>query len=539
MAKKVLVFVSALVLCHVLGGWTMWVPTIGEGEYGFLRPYGTFSSSSNLQVSYQTLSDICASINNEISVGAYNKMEPFYSYPNDKFEASIVSHGSYTPTRYIIVVRNVTTSTGSVSFCSEDSHFIYACRDVDNEFTLKPLYTLVNSIKSTLSSISGNLVNVIGYVDNIEGYIDGIEGYIDGIEGLLSSQLSTLSDIKTLIDNRISLYTESSGEQWRLSTMSWYTMRGVNDIKSIASSILNDFPNDLYCGYSTNSGENYPTVSIPWSSAEFLVSFINSEFSGKTVTYVNASGVFYTYNFLRASLSSSGYISVVVSNSSGTQYDLWLCSKDHVMYVASDSVSRSELLLNSIIDKLSSIDIYFNSEVNKEYNLNITAKINALATATANIDVKLGSILDSLNLNFGSLLDDINLGFDAVGVGLADILDVLDDSAALPTTDLVPYVDELETYVQDSNLALDQVNTGLNVINGAVQRIAEWLDSQDVLDNQYISDLVSTWGDNLVYSIMNSNNIISLFHSAFGDVPSYLEWGRARQFFDSFYSGGV
>ena len=63
------------------------------------------------------------------------------------------------------------------------------------------------------------------------------------------------------------------------------------------------------------------------------------------------------------------------------------------------------------------------------------------------------------------------------------------------------------------------------------------MDSSDLVDDDFISDMVDDWGDHLVYSVLSSDNVLSLFNSAFGDLPDDMQWGEARNFFQAFYRG--
>lgn len=95
----------------------------------------------------------------------------------------------------------------------------------------------------------------------------------------------------------------------------------------------------------------------------------------------------------------------------------------------------------------------------------------------------------------------------------------------------------LEGYTDGLESLIGTTNSSLSSIQGINSAILSHLDSADLVNDSFISDLVEDWGDHFVYTVLNSDNVLSLFNSAFGDLPSDLDWDGARGFFEAFYRG--
>lgn len=102
---------------------------------------------------------------------------------------------------------------------------------------------------------------------------------------------------------------------------------------------------------------------------------------------------------------------------------------------------------------------------------------------------------------------------------------------------LVQYVDDIESLLRASNEKLDNLKDYTDDLEDISSSILAHLDSSDLVDDQFVSGMVDNWGSHLVYTVLNSNSVLSLFDSAFGDLPSDLDWASARGFFQAFYRG--
>ena len=99
------------------------------------------------------------------------------------------------------------------------------------------------------------------------------------------------------------------------------------------------------------------------------------------------------------------------------------------------------------------------------------------------------------------------------------------------------YTDGVEGLLRTGNQSLSDIYTNTNALKNIQQSILDHLDSSDLVDDDFVSDMVDDWGDHLVYTVLSSDNVLSLFNAAFGDLPSDLDWAGARGFFEAFYRG--
>lgn len=665
MKKRIIAsLLSAFCIVYLLGGWTMWVPTIGDGSFGYFNAQASFTYGSS--VTYDSLSDVCLQINMGIADGTLSKMEPFYSYPSGKWVAQISTYGSYNPTRYIIELRNTSASSQPVWYLVNSRNgFIYASSDTKTSEIINPLINSVETSFSALISLSNTIASrlssIITYVDGLENLVtqtnsklDSISGYVDGIEGLLTTQSAALSDIYGAVRNgvwvtgytsysdntdypyiavsedamegmvsflnthymgqqvryldRDSDFTESSLRYFAGASVSNGELRiyvktsptgtaqllryvsprhflykissdsvrksqffsAIDGVESFLASIdsktkdysssLNAISNkikdytsnfnllhtdltDLYAdlrngvwvtGYTAYSDDSsYPSIPVSQSALDQMVAYLNSNYMGQRVRYLSQDADFVSASerlFAGASVVD-GYLRIYVQTDGGVNQLLWFVSPRHFLIRASSE--------NNLYAKLDAIEralvnVSNNGTVNNDNSTNINVKLTGIATATANIEVSIGSLIDSMelgfddiNINLGSIVDRLGLGFDDMSTAIAN----------LPSGDLVPYVDDIENYIDTLEGYNSSQTRYLDDLNNRVNDIYDWLTSNDLLDVQYISDLVTTWGDSVSFAVLNSNNILGLFYSAFGNVPDDIDWGEARSYFNDFYTG--
>lgn len=601
--KRNIIFLSLLlVLVCSMSGWSMWVDEITEGEWVYFN-VGSFSPSGG-PISYQTLSDICASCNQNIVDHNFDKMYPFYDYPSHIFVAEIVTLGSYSTPRYVIRLRD--TSSNPISplyFVDSHLYYVYAVDDTKNDHILGPLYDLLydalpaiidytDGLEHSLSTISSRIntagnrllktVNGVSYsaadlLYNSWSQLQTIGGYVDGVESTLTS-----------IQNR--LLKESDGVRYTAADLlfnSWRQLQTIggyvdnvedklttqsnllSSLNTNVSSLLNAVSEDHFViGYLSDSdGNSFPVQLIPSGSADDIISYLNSQYQGKTILYLSRDGLSsYSVILNRAWLTSDRYIAVSARSSpSSSSYTYYLCDPSNVIFKVSDDNYNDELA--QLLSALENVSVNINNSSSSS-TTNITTlvtPITTMVTTTANINTKLDSLVGKLDINIGSIVDHLDLGFG----------DVVDAIQALPSSNvsaLIPYVDQLEPYTDDIERLLTYNNTSLTNLslytddledlvttsNSSLSNISSYsedissycdsilqtnqailahLDSSDLVDDVAISYLVKDWGDHLVYTVLNSDNVLSLFNAAFGDLPSDLEWGQARMFFEQFYRG--
>ncbi len=187
----------------------------------------------------------------------------------------------------------------------------------------------------TISDLAYNawqrLNSIDGHVDQLEGYLDGVEGYIDGLESSVNttnSRLDTANGYLAQLDTVVDLLSE----------------------------------NHYMCSYLTDSnGADFPTYSLPYQSVTALVARLNAVMPGRQVYLLRRDGTGVNTNteyfFRRASLTSSGYISVVclrMSNNSQREFTFYLCDEGNNLYVAGQEYAAS--IYSRLSDVISAIN---------------------------------------------------------------------------------------------------------------------------------------------------------------------------------------
>ena len=125
---------------------------------------------------------------------------------------------------------------------------------------------------------------------------------------------------------------------------------------SVDASSINLFNNTAYCcGYQTDADGNlYPTLPIPYDSAAAIVERLNTDYVNKKITTISRSGSTSSGYLRHASVTSKGYISVVLTNG----YTYSLCDDANVLYIvdtASNYGSRANESLLNVSSKLDAI----------------------------------------------------------------------------------------------------------------------------------------------------------------------------------------
>lgn len=131
---------------------------------------------------------------------------------------------------------------------------------------------------------------------------------------------------------------------------------------SVDASSINLFNNTAYCcGYLTDADGNlYPTLPIPYDSAAAIVERLNTDYVNKKITTISRTGSTSSGYLRHASITSNGYISLVLANG----YTYSLCDDANVLYIvdsstnygsrANDSLLNVSAKLDAILDQMQS-----------------------------------------------------------------------------------------------------------------------------------------------------------------------------------------
>lgn len=123
---------------------------------------------------------------------------------------------------------------------------------------------------------------------------------------------------------------------------------------SVDASSINMFNNTAYCcGYQTDADGNlYPTLPIPYDSAAAIVERLNTDYVNKKITTLSRSGSTSSGYLRHASITSKGYISVVLTNG----YGYSLCDDANVLYIVDASTNYGSRANDSLVNVSSKLD---------------------------------------------------------------------------------------------------------------------------------------------------------------------------------------
>lgn len=290
---------------------------------------------------------------------------------------------------------------------------------------------------------------------------------------------------------------------------------------------INDSINDLIispsdqslsqfcCGHlSFSDGSDLPFVTISYEAASNLVAILNAELQGKKIGYLRQDTEVYDSVNFRACYMADNMIKVVRSDS--TSVNAFLMSRNHILIKYSDPTYKT--VLASVDSKLDDIETALYGELATRSS---TALVPVGETAlsilnnTALVETSTSLILS----DFGSLIAP-EVGIIALA---GDILDAITEGTGNSAI----------------TQRLDQIKNKIDINNNKLQAILDHLDSSDLADYDSIELLVSNWSSDVVTAISSSNNIATLFDSAFGDSAhlfQYSDWVTARDYFLNFFN---
>lgn len=163
---------------------------------------------------------------------------------------------------------------------------------------------------------------------------------------------------------------------------------------SVDASSINLFNNTAYCcGYRTDADGNlYPTLPIPFDSAAAILERLNTDYVDKKITVFSRSGAASSGYLRSASITSDGYIRIVLTNG----YTYYLCDNTNVLYLvdaSSNYGSRANDALTGISSQLVSTQTSIESALST-----IIDKMDNLPASVDNIVVNITQDNDAYNV---------------------------------------------------------------------------------------------------------------------------------------------
>lgn len=163
---------------------------------------------------------------------------------------------------------------------------------------------------------------------------------------------------------------------------------------SVDASSINLFNNTAYCcGYRTDADGNlYPTLPIPFDSAAAILERLNTDYVDKKITVFSRSGAASSGYLRSASITSDGYIRIVLTNG----YIYYLCDNTNVLYLvdaSSNYGSRANDALTGISSQLVSTQTSIESALST-----IIDKMDNLPASVDNIVVNITKDNDAYNV---------------------------------------------------------------------------------------------------------------------------------------------
>ena len=277
---------------------------------------------------------------------------------------------------------------------------------------LSSIYSKVNSMATTLTNIGTKLdtlhtdnSTIVGGIDTVSAKISGV---VTKLDILHTDAAAVTSAIKALPD-----YSGKLDTITELLTTNTYT-----------------------CGYLTDAGGTaYATIPISYDSAEAIVARLNTQLSGKQITYYPRQGVPYASDFDYCALDSSLYIRVY----SG-QYSYYLCDSGNRIFKASaDRVTAIDSRLIGINNVLVSLG----QKLDKLPTSYPVPNLAPIESGISALGVKLDTLHDDATELIAAITDRPSSAADLTGV--TDRLDQI--ITLMQATDGVYSCDH--TYSQD------------------------------------------------------------------------------------------
>lgn len=340
---------------------------------------------------------------------------------------------------------------------------------------LSNIYSKVNSMATTLTNIGTKLDTL--HTDNttIAGYIDTVESKLS----TLATKLDTLhTDNSTIVGGIDTVSAKISGVVTKLDILHTDAAAVTSAIKALPDysgkldTITELLTTNTYtCGYLTDAGGTaYATIPISYDSAEAIVARLNTQLSGKQITYYPREGSPYASDFDYCALDSSLYIRVY----SG-QYSYYLCDSGNRIFKASaDRVTAIDFRLFGINNLLVSLGQKLDKLPTSYPVPDLTGIESTLSNLDSNIsqlhtdNIGLVGIFNNMNNTLGDLnvkLGDLKTSLGGLEVnitgGSSGSADLTKVESALST--IIDKMDNLPASVDNIVVNITQDNDAYNV----------------------------------------------------------------------------
>lgn len=486
----------------------------------------------SVRLSFESLSDLCVQVNNDILSGVFGNSVKNYS-------ATIASFTVGGSSYYGIALKY---GSNTLWYCRYPYGLYYARIDTDTfiGYISDKLTTVVSNlgtISATVSTISGTLTDKLTSMESsltrllsrtLKTDQDGtqytlaelvynlwqkVDRLYDRTLKTVGSSQYTISDLQynawqqteraasrllktvdnaqyTVADLQYNTWQQAKNAVTKLSSIDTRLSTLHTDAASLGGKLDNIAEllktTSYTCGYKSNaSGTAYPTQTIPYDMAVQIAARINSEMLGKQMTVIKQDGSgTTTATISRCLVDSSGYI--IVRSASAAYY---LCGKDNTIFVAAQDYVKS--IYSRMTDVISAVN-----------NLTVGVDLS---------DVQLSVDASSINL-FNNTAYCCGYQTDADG-NLYPTLPIPYDSAAAILERLnTDYVDKKITVFSRSGAATSGYLRSASITSNGYIRIA--------LTNGYTYFLCDN--TNVLYLVDASSNYGSRANDVLTGISSQL-----------------
>lgn len=351
----------------------------------------------SVRLSFDSLSDLCVQVNNDILSGAFGNSVKNYSasivsftvggsacygialkygsntlwycrYPYGLYYARIDTDTfiGYISDKLTTVVSNLGTISSTVSTISDTlTDKLTSMESSLTRLLSRTLKTDQNGIQYTLAELVYNLWQKVDRLyDRTLKTVGSAQYTISDLqyntwqrtERAAARLLKTVDNVQyTVADLQYNTWQQTKNAVTKLGSIDTRLSTLHTDAASLGGKLDNIAEllktTSYTCGYKSNaSGTAYPTQTIPYDMAVQIAARINSEMLGKQMTVIKQDGsgtVAITVS--RCQINDDGYI-IVRSDTSG----FYLCGKDNTIFVADQDYTKS--IYSRLSDVISAVN---------------------------------------------------------------------------------------------------------------------------------------------------------------------------------------